>query len=99
MTAAMADVKVEERLFQNRYLVDTGRPHIKVRSHDVPSAALLSLTRACPAGCYSQNDRGQVEIASDGCLECGTCRVICGGNGDIEWNYPRGGYGVSFKFG
>lgn len=99
MTTTEMNVKVEERLFQNRYLVDTGRPHIKVRPHDVPTAGLLALTRACPAGCYSLNDRGQVEIASDGCLECGTCRVICGASGDIEWNYPRGGYGVSFKFG
>jgi ferredoxin-like protein FixX len=35
----------------------------------------------------------------DGCVECGTCRVIAEVTGDIEWNYPRGGYGVSFKFG
>ena len=29
--------KVEEKLFQNRYLVDAGRPHIKIRPHEVPS--------------------------------------------------------------
>ena len=42
---------------------------------------------------------GQVEIASDGCLECGTCRVLREPTGEITWNYPRGGYGVLFKFG
>ena len=42
---------------------------------------------------------GQVEIATDGCVECGTCRLIAEPTGDIEWNYPRGGYGVLFKFG
>ena len=36
--------KVEEKLFQNRYLVDAGRPHIKVRPHETPSKALLSLS-------------------------------------------------------
>jgi ferredoxin-like protein FixX len=36
---------------------------------------------------------------TDGCVECGTCRIIAEATGDIEWNYPRGGYGVSFKFG
>lgn len=92
-------VKVEEKLYHNRYLVDPGRPHIKVRPHDKPSAQLLSLTRVCPAGCYSTNDTGQVEIAADGCMECGTCRVVCSTTGEIEWNYPRGGFGVLYKFG
>ena len=91
--------KVEEKLFQNRYLVDAGRPHIKVRPHDTPSKALRSLTYTCPAGCYSLNDKGQVEITVDGCFECGTCRVLTAKTGEIECEYPRGGYGVLFKFG
>jgi nitrite reductase/ring-hydroxylating ferredoxin subunit len=52
-----------------------------------------------PARCYELSDKGQVEITVDGCIECGTCRVIGEGTGDIEWSYPRGGYGVLFKFG
>ena len=47
----------------------------------------------------SRTSSGQVEITPDGCLECGTCRVLCEASGDIIWNYPRGGYGVLFKFG
>jgi ferredoxin like protein len=97
--AGASAAKVEEKLFQNRYLVDAGRPHIKVRPHQVPSKALLSLTYTCPAGCYSRNDKGQVEITVDGCFECGTCRVVTAKTGEIEWDYPRGGYGVLFKFG
>ncbi|TIR85727.1 MAG: ferredoxin family protein, partial [Mesorhizobium sp.] len=27
------------------------------------------------------------------------CRILCEKGGDIEWNYPRGGFGVLFKFG
>ena len=57
------------------------------------------LLKVCPAHCYELNDNGQVEITVDGCVECGTCRVIGEPGGDIEWNYPRGGYGVLFKFG
>jgi ferredoxin like protein len=86
-------------LYQNRYLVDSGKVHIKVRPHTEPTAPLLALLTACPARCYELNDKGQVEITADGCVECGTCRVIGEASGDIEWNYPRGGYGVSFKFG
>lgn len=92
-------LKLEQKLFQNRYLVDGGRPHIKVRPHQKPSKALLSLTHVCPAGCYSQTEGGQVEVSVDGCLECGTCRVLCGPTGEVEWEYPRGGFGVMFKFG
>ena len=90
---------IEQKLFQNRYVVDAGRPHIRVRPHTTPSKELLALTHACPAGCYRLNEHGQVEVSVDGCLECGTCRVICEPRGDIEWQYPRGGFGVMFKFG
>jgi ferredoxin like protein len=92
-------VRVEDKLFYNRYLVDSGRAHIKVRPHTKPTPELLSLLKACPARCYEMNDKGQVEITADGCVECGTCRIIGEASGDIEWNYPRGGYGVLFKFG
>ena len=98
-TAEAGASRVEEKLYQNRYLVDAGRPHITVTPHETPSAALVTLTRLCPAGCYSFNHNGQVEVTPDGCLECGTCRVLCEPAGDITWSYPRGGYGVLFKFG
>lgn len=91
--------KVEDKLYNNRYVVDPGKPHIRVKPHTKPSPALLALIHACPAHCYETNDQGQVEITADGCLECGTCRVICAASGDIEWSYPRGGFGVLFKFG
>lgn len=92
-------VRVEDKLFFNRYLVDSGRPHIKVKPHTSPSVNLLSLLKACPAKCYELNDKGQVDVTPDGCLECGTCRIIGEASGEIEWSYPRGGYGVLFKFG
>ena len=91
--------KVEEKLYQNRYLVDAGKPHIRVRPHQVPSASLLAMTHLCPAGCYSETESGQVEVAADGCLECGTCRILTRDTGEVEWNYPRGGFGVLYKFG
>lgn len=92
-------MNVEQKLFQNRYLVDSGRPHITVKAHEIPSKQLLALVTTCPAGCYAKNDRGQVEISVDGCFECGTCRVVCASTGEVEWNYPRGGFGVAYKFG
>lgn len=94
-----SSTKMEERLYQNRYLVDEGRPHISINQGVADSAQLKSLVQICPAGCYTINNNGRVEIASDGCMECGTCRVVCQATGEIEWSYPRGGFGIMFKFG
>jgi ferredoxin like protein len=41
---------------------------------------------------------GKVTLITDGCLECGTCRVVCAEQ-NVNWEYPRGGYGIQFKFG
>lgn len=92
-------IKVEDKLYFNRFVVDAGKPHISVRPHKIPSAQLRSLEYICPAGCYSANDQGQIEIAPDGCLECGTCRIVTSATGEVEWNYPRGGFGILYKFG
>jgi len=92
-------VRVEEKLQHNRYLVDPGKPHIAIAPHETPSRNLQAMTTVCPAGCYANNAAGQVEVVADGCMECGTCRILLEPSGEITWTYPRGGYGVLFKFG
>lgn len=96
----MSMIKVEEKLYQNRYIVDEGRPHIQIRDNTVcaDKCSTKPCTWCCPAGCYSITE-GMVNLVTDGCMECGTCRVICEDLRNIEWNYPRGGYGISYKFG
>jgi len=103
MTDKKADktpTRMEERLYQNRYQVDEGNPHVRI--NPLPkgdSPALKSLTEICPAGCYRTGETGRVEVVADGCMECGSCRILCQATGEIEWSYPRGGYGILFKFG
>lgn len=95
-------VKVEEKLFQNRYRVDAGRPHIAIKDPEIcpERCATKPCVYCCPAGCYVlDGDIGRVELTVDGCLECGTCRIICNEFRNIQWDYPRGGYGILFKFG
>lgn len=94
-------IKIEEKLYQNRYIVDESRPHIHIKDAAVckDSCGSQPCTFCCPAACYSKNEEGGVTLATDGCLECGTCRVICQDKGNIAWDYPRGGYGISYKFG
>ena len=53
----------------------------------------------CPAHLYSVNkETGDFSVEFEGCLECGTCRITCR-YGALEWEYPRGGFGVQFRFG
>ncbi|WP_343222122.1 ferredoxin family protein [Novosphingobium profundi] len=92
-------VNVENKLFFNRYVVDAGRPHITVKPHATPSAQLRALVYMCPAGCYGETEAATIEIIPDGCLECGTCRIVTAGTGEVEWHYPRGGFGILYKFG
>ena len=97
----MSNAKVEEKLFQNRYRVDTGRPHIGIRNPEICSNTCKTQQCAvcCPAGCYTVEGNGRVVLITDGCLECGTCRVVCETHRNISWEYPRGGFGILFKFG
>jgi len=97
----MSTVKVEEKLFQNRYRVDSGRPHVQIKNAETCTSGCADqqCTVCCPAGCYTLEGNGRVVLISDGCLECGTCRIICDEHRNIAWEYPRGGYGILFKFG
>ncbi len=97
----MIKVNVEEKLFQNRYKVDAGHPHIRIKDATVCQTQCKNqqCTICCPAGCYTAEGVGTVTLITDGCLECGTCRVICTEFRNVEWEYPRGGFGILFKFG
>ena len=96
----MTDVDVEKKLFYNRYIVDIGHPHIKIRNESlcVNRCITKPCIVCCPAGCYTLDD-ARVLVSPEGCLECGSCRIVCGEFRNVDWAYPRGGYGVQYKFG
>ena len=56
--------KVEEKLFQNRYKVDAGRPHIQIADADVCQVKCESkpCVVCCPASCYTKEGDGQVTL-------------------------------------
>lgn len=54
---------------------------------------------ACPAELWARNDdTGEITVEFAGCLECGTCLLVCPLDA-VEWRYPDGGYGVQYRYG
>jgi len=77
-------INVEEKLFQNRYRVDPGRSHICTNDPLVCSAcAPKPCVVCCHAGAW-RLEKGKVDIVADGCLECGSCRIVCDRD-NVDW--------------
>jgi ferredoxin like protein len=73
--------------------------HISINQELCRECDLKPCLSICPAGLYSISDEtGEVLIEYTGCLECGSCRVGCP-SGALEWHYPRGGFGVQYRYG
>lgn len=92
-------VYIDDILSSLKYYVDEDEPHLQIIAGDVCiRCAAKPCLYPCPVGAYQAQDSGVVQIAYHSCVECGTCRMICPYN-NIRWKYPRGGYGVAYKFG
>lgn len=53
----------------------------------------------CPANVYNwDEDKEEIIVNFENCLECGACRIACEKK-NIQWEYPKGKYGVIFKHG
>lgn len=89
-------MKMDDKLALDLFHVD-GEPHIKVDAEICHLCPHRLCTRVCPVENYVQNDDGDVVFSWEGCLECGTCRIVCDREA-ITWDYPRGGYGISYRF-
>jgi len=88
---------VEEKLLKTRFVIDPGRPHITVDASLCLSCRDEPCVYVCPAQCY-QKEREQLVFNWENCVECGSCRIVCPA-GAITWDYPRGGFGVCYRFG
>lgn len=94
----MNTVSVDTKLAVNKYHVDEENAHILLT--EKPSRTeLRKLELACPAGLYKVQDDGSVQFDYAGCLECGTCRILCGKTILSKWEFPRGTMGVEYRHG
>jgi ferredoxin like protein len=73
------------------------QPHIILKKEICRMCGEHACVRACPAQCYTFNEAtGRLDVVYENCLECGTCYVICDKKA-VDWTYPRGGFGVSYR--
>lgn len=69
--------------------------HIKLNPKACMACQEKPCLLVCPAGMFSLSGDGQEVIYShEGCLECGTCYVVCS---ELSWQYPEGGFGVIYR--
>jgi len=94
----MKPMSIEDRLGLNKFAVDEEFAHIKVNNEICATCETKPCTWACPALLYSLVD-GAIKFDYAGCLECGTCRVVCPKPGALTWEYPQGTMGIQFRYG
>lgn len=95
----MKRMNTEQLLGLNKYVVDDDEAHITLNKEYCRRCEAKPCTFACPAGLYTVKD-GELSFDYAGCLECGTCRLVCPHAGQaLLWRYPRGGFGVVFRYG
>ncbi len=92
-------IDIEDKLGWDKYKVDE-TAHLKIKDAAVCTSkcVLKQCTYSCPAKCYTE-EGDKVILSYEGCLECGTCRVVCYEFDNVEWTYPRGGYGICYSWG
>jgi ferredoxin like protein len=90
-------INVDDLFDYTSFNVDR-EPHIVLDASRCDACTARPCTTTCPAACYawSESDR-KVTFVFEGCLECGTCYVVCEKRAFTRWRYPRGGFGVSYR--
>jgi len=89
-------LSVEQRLSLDSFETDE-ESHIKVNREKCKERDVKVLLRVCPARCFSVSPDGLV-FSRLGCLECGACRAAAS-PGAIEWSFPKGGFGIRYRYG
>lgn len=93
----------EELLGLDKFNLDEAWPHIVVDRTKCVHCEAKPCLYICSARCYKPaSDEAGIQFDYAGCLECGTCRVICrqiGQGGVVQWLYPHATFGVVFRFG
>jgi ferredoxin like protein len=91
-------MNIEAKLGLDVFKIDA-EPHIVI-DHEVCRAKcqIRYCLHICPAGLYTVDQQGEVQVNYEGCLECGACFIACTYEA-LTWHYPKAGHGVQYRFG
>lgn len=98
MTETSPFVNIDEFLSLNKYEVDEANAHIEL-VEDPDDAEFDKLIKVCPAALYKRDEDGRKTFDYAGCLECGTCRIVCGSTIIEKWENPQPTMGVEYRYG
>lgn len=91
-------VNVDEKLALDKFDVDESHAHIELKENP-DDAEFDKLVLCCPAGLYKRAEDGTKSFDYAGCLECGTCRILCRDTILERWEYPQPTMGVQYRLG
>jgi ferredoxin like protein len=91
-------MNLDNKLGIDSFIPDEHNPHIVLNQDYDDEEKIRLLVAACPAGLYSY-ESGKISFNHEGCLECGTCRVLSKGKVVKSWSYPMGGMGIEYRQG
>ena len=89
---------VKEKLALNRIRNDS-ESHIKIEQAKCKTCEARPCLIVCPAALYELNaEAGEIKVEFSGCLECGACLISCPKSA-LTWRYPKGQFGVQYRYG
>jgi len=90
---------ISDKLYMIRFKSDD-KSHLVIKEmDDCVTCVHKDCTFFCPADVYEWHAKiDTTSVAYENCIECGTCRIGCPSD-NIHWVYPKGGYGMTYKFG
>ncbi len=92
-------MKIDEKLALDAFKTDK-ESHIII-DHGIcrSKCSTRHCLTVCPGHLYTFNEHeNEIAVEFAGCLECGTCMIACT-HGAITWTYPKGDFGVQYRYG
>lgn len=91
-------MSIDDKLAKVKYVSDEDS-HIINNPEKCLKCKKRFCTFVCPAHVYEWDESAEnLIINHENCLECGACRISCKEQ-SLEWCYPKGTKGVTFKLG
>ena len=89
-------MSIDERIYVNRWKVYKDN-HLKLDPEKCKVCEHKPCTYCCPVEVYNWENE-EIVVSYEGCLECGTCEIVCPYK-KITLTYPVAGHGIVYRFG